>query len=361
MITSLYTANDNLYYTTSKYGIAAFLYEYKNGTETKLELPYPSGEIVLESPSKESLMLQVGIDGWTHDYTRYLFMDNAFTIDPLSNHKNYPEFKDIEVNEVLVTSHDGVEVPLSIISKKGMPYDGSNPTFIYTYGAYGDSITPFFSPVFLNWVRLGGVLVIPHIRGGGEKGDSWHEDGMKSKKFNSWKDIIACTEYLIKNKFISKDKTVLYSSSAGGIAIGMAMIERPDLFKVFIADAPMLNPLRSEERANNASNYLEYGTVNDSTECMALIKIDPYVNLKPNTEYPATLVISGFNDARIDPWMPGKFVAKLQAYSTSNNPVFLDVIYDAGHEGGDTIDEYIDLYSRLFAFAFWQTNHSLNP
>ena len=361
VLTALTVSNNNLYYTSSKFGVEAFLYEYKNQTETKVGLPSPSGDITLYSASNENPKLYVGIDGWINDYTRYIYEKNQFFRDTASSNKNYIEFKDLEVKEVLVKSHDGVQVPLSIIHDKNLKYDSESPTFIYTYGAYGESISPYFSPIFLNWVKQGGIFAIPHIRGGGEKGDSWHKDGMKSKKFNSWKDIIACTEYLIKNKFTSKDKTVLYSSSAGGIAIGMAMVERPDLFKVFIADVPMLNPLRSEERKNNASNYLEYGTVKDSIECLGLIAMDPYVNLKPNVNYPASLVISGFNDARIDAWIPGKFVAKLQEYSTSNNPVFLDVVYNAGHEGGDTIDEYIDLYSRIFAFAFWQTNHSLNP
>lgn len=360
VITSLFIANNNLYYTTSKFGVEAFLWEYKNGQEYKIDLPSPSGEISLYSPSNEHSTLYIGLDGWTQDYMQYVFKDNSFNIEPISSNEKQIKFDDIEVKETFVISHDGTEVPISIVYKKDLKLDGTNPSFIYTYGAYGESLTPFFSPIFLSWVRNGGVFAIPHIRGGGEKGDSWHEQGMKSTKFNSWKDIIACTEYLIKKNYTSKEKTVVYSSSAGGISIGMAIVERPDLFDVFIADVPMLNPLRSEERANNATNYLEYGSVKDSIECMGLIKMDPYVNLKPNTDYPATLIISGFNDARIDPWIPGKFVAKLQFYSTSNNPVLLDVIYDAGHEGGDTDEEFITLYSKIFAFAFWQTNHKIN-
>ncbi|MFD0837405.1 prolyl oligopeptidase family serine peptidase [Mariniflexile aquimaris] len=359
VITSLYVANNNLYYTTSKFGVEAFLYEYKGNHEEKIKLPYITGTIELNSSSNESENLYVNMDGWTKDFTRFIYNNGLFSLDPLSNHQTYSEFNDFQVKEIQVESFDGVQVPMSLIYRKDMKLDGLNPTFIYSYGAYGESMTPFFSPIFLNWVQNGGVFVVPHIRGGGEKGDSWHEQGMKSKKSNSWKDIIACTEYLIQNKFTSKEKTVLYSSSAGAVATGMAMVERPDLFKVFIADVPMLNPLRSEERTNNASNYLEYGTVKDSTECMALIKMDPYVNLKPNVDYPASLIISSFNDARIDPWIPGKFAAKLQAYSTSKAPVFLDIIYDAGHEGGDTMEERIKEYSRIFAFAFWQTNHTL--
>lgn len=360
VITSLYAANNALYYSTSKYGVEAFFYEYKEGQETKIKLPKVSGTVDLYSPSNESRNIQVSLDGWSFDYTRYIYKQGEFSLDPLSSHQDYPEFNDFVIKELEVSSHDGVKIPLSLIYRKDMVFNGNNPAFIYSYGAYGDSITPFFSPIFLYWVQQGGLFIVPHIRGGGEKGDSWHQQGMKTTKFNSWKDIIACTEYLIKNNYTSKDKTVLYSSSAGTIATGMAMVERPDLYEVFVADVPMLNPLRSEQRKYNATNYLEYGTIKDSIECMGLIKMDPYVNLKPNTGYPATLVISGFNDARIDAWIPGKFVARLQEYSTSNKPVLLDVIYDAGHEGGDTEEELIALYSKIFAFAFWQTNHKIN-
>lgn len=359
VISSLIVANNSLYYTTSRNGVEAFLYSYWNGEEVKIELPHKSGDITLFNSSNESPNLWVGLDGWTIDYTRYAYRGGKFILDPLSGNTSYPAFDNFSVKEVLVPSHDGALVPLSIIYHKDLKLNGTNPTFLYSYGAYGESLAPFFSPIFLNWVQNGGVFAVPHIRGGGEKGDSWHEQGMKLLKSNSWKDIIACTQYLIDHKFTSKDKTILYSSSAGTISSGMAMVERPDLFQVFIADVPMLNPLRSEERTNNATNYLEYGTVKDSLECMGLIGMDPYVNLKPNVDYPASLIISGFNDARIDPWIPGKFAAKLQDYSASDAPVFLDVVYDSGHEGGDTTEELINEYAKIFAFAFWQTNHVL--
>ena len=359
VITSLYVVDQALYYTTSKFGVEAFLYEYKNQKENQIKLPYISGSIDLYSSSNENPNLYVNIDGWITNYTRYIYSSDTLRLDPLSNNKNYSGFDDLIVKEIQVTSYDSVQVPMSIIYQNDINFDGSNPTLIYTYGAYGESITPYFSPIFLNWVKNGGVFAVPHIRGGGEKGDSWHKQGMKSTKPNSWKDIIACTEYLIEKGFASKEKTVLYSSSAGAVAIGMAIVERPDLFQVFIADAPMLNPLRSEARANNSSNYLEYGTIKDSVECMGLINMDPYVNLKPNTNYPASLIISGYNDSRIDAWIPGKFAARLQEYSISKAPVFLDVNYNVGHQGGDTTEETIEEYSRIFAFAFGETNHSI--
>ncbi|PQV48814.1 oligopeptidase B [Jejuia pallidilutea] len=359
VISSLQITSNSLYYTTSKYGVESFLYEYKDNQVSKLKLPHASGAINIYSSSNENFNLYLGIDGWTVDYKRYIFDGSQFQLDPLSNHQSYPEFEALEVKEIQIISHDGAEVPVSLIYRKDIKMDGTSPVLLYTYGAYGESITPYFSPIYLNWVLNGGVFVVPHIRGGGEKGDSWHKAGMKSNKSNSWKDIIACTEYLIEQKYTSKEKTVLYSSSAGTVSTGMAMVERPDLFSVFIAVVPMLNPLRSEARANNASNYLEYGTIKDSIECMSLIKMDPYVNLQPNTTYPASLIIASFNDARIDAWIPGKFAAKLQESSNSGAPVFLDIIYDAGHGGGDTMEEQIEEYARVFAFAYWQTNHSL--
>ncbi|HEX9827949.1 MAG TPA: prolyl oligopeptidase family serine peptidase, partial [Flavobacteriaceae bacterium] len=259
VISSLVIANNTPFYTTSRYGVEAFLYGIKAGKDTRITLPYTAGDINIRSVSNDNLSLWVGLDGWTRDYTQYVFSNGAFKMDPLLEGQSYNEFKDFVVKELLVKSHDGIEVPVSLIYRDDLVKNGSNPTFVYTYGAYGESIKPFFSPIFLNWVYNGGIFAVPHIRGGGEKGDDWHRQGMKTLKYNSWKDIIACTEYLIGNNYTSKSKTVLYSSSAGAVSAGMAVIEQPDLFQVFIADVPMLNPLRSEARKRNASNYLEYG------------------------------------------------------------------------------------------------------
>ncbi|WAC01800.1 prolyl oligopeptidase family serine peptidase [Lacinutrix neustonica] len=180
----------------------------------------------------------------------------------------------------------------------------------------------------LNFVANGGVFGIAHVRGGGEKGEEWHNGGFKTTKPNSWKDLISCTEYLINEQFTSSNHTAIYGGSAGGITIGRAMTERPDLFAVAISEAGLLNPLRMETGAGG-SNYKEFGTVKDSTESIGLITMDSYLSIKDSVDYPATYLTIGINDPLVNPWMTGKFAAKLQNATTLKRPVMLNVDFNS--------------------------------
>jgi prolyl oligopeptidase len=234
----------------------------------------------------------------------------------------------------MIPSHDGVEVPLSLIYKKDMVKNGGNPVFIYGYGAYGSSINPFFSPEFLLWTSEGGIIAVAHVRGGSELGNSWYKAGYKTTKPNTWKDLISCAEYLVKEKYTSAQKIAINSASAGGILIGRAMTERPDLFAAAIPQVGCLNPLRAEESPNGPINVPEFGTVKDSLECMALIDMDSYLHIKNGVKYPATLITTGMNDPRVATWQPAKFAASLQAANISDKPVLFWVDYEAGHGSG---------------------------
>ncbi len=175
---------------------------------------------------------------------------------------------------------------------------------------------------------------------------------MKNLKYNSWKDLIACTEALINMNLTKEGLISLYTSSAGGITAGMAVNERPDLFSSLIAEVPRLNPFGLESSSTASStSYLEYGTVKDSTEYMGLIKMDPYLNIKPNTVYPATLIMPSYKDDRIPLWDNGKYIAKLQKNNTADSPILLDIDYDSGHETYGDYNETIRLYSKIFSFA----------
>src|SRR5690606_7601471 len=174
------------------------------------------------------------------------------------------------------------------------------------------------------------------VRGGGEKGEDWHKAGQKLNKPNTWKDVIACTEYLIKNKYTSNKYTAIYGASAGGIMVGRAITERPDLYAVAISSVGQMNPLRNEARkGGGGTNYQEYGTVKDSLEFMGLVEMDPYLHIKKNTEYPAMLLTAGMNDPRMPVWIPAKFAARMQA-TVTNKPILFDVDYNAGHKGNSS-------------------------
>lgn len=350
--------DDGLFYTTIKNGVEGNLYHISNNVSSKIELPKKSGKISLSIQGKKSKELWVNLSGWVTSDERYSysFKENKFKSEELAPHAEYPEFEKFVVEEIQIPSHDGVLVPVSIIYNFEIKRNSKNPTLFYSYGAYGDAINPFFSPLFLTWVEEGGILCIPHVRGGGEKGDAWHKAGYKSTKMNTWKDLNAAVEYMISNKFTSNKNTVVYSSSAGGIMIGRAITERPDLFAATIVDVGVLNPLRRES-FSGSSNYKEYGTVTDSVEFKGLLAMDPYMHLKKNVKYPAGLYITGMNDPRIAPWMTGKFVAKIQSYSMSEKPILYKVEDDGGHSESASSDNVYQKWAEMFAFGLWQTLH----
>lgn len=353
--------SDALYYTISRNGVQEKLYSLPHGGATpfEIELPFAAGEIYLDYKNSNFPDLWIVINGWANDYTAYRYHPDTkeFTVEMLSDVAEYPEYENLVVEELLVKSHDGEEVPLSLIYKEGLKKKGRNHVFIYGYGAYGFSISPFFSAPFLLWVHEGGILAFAHVRGGGEKGDLWHKEGFKTTKPNTWKDLIACTEYLIDEKYTSPGKIAICGGSAGGILIGRAMTERPDLFAAAIPEVGCMNPLRAEESPNGPINVPEFGTVKDSVECMALIEMDSYLHLKDGEKYPATLVTAGMNDPRVIAWQPGKFAARLQGANASVHPVLFRADFESGHGMGDTKSKMFGDLADILSFGLWQTGH----
>jgi len=349
-----------LFFTTMENGVKAKLYHQNGVKQEEIELPKKSGNIYLRSIGRNSFDIWVYIDGWINKEERYKYLvkEEKFVDESISQSGVYPEFKDFKVDEIVVPSHDGELVPLSIIyDKSKLVKNGKNPVLINGYGAYGDNITPYFSTILLSWVKEGGIFCTAHVRGGGEKGDSWHKGGFKTTKPNSWKDFIACAEYLVNEKYTSNEKISIFGSSAGGILIGNALVERPDLFASAIIGVGDLNPLRQEAiPGGSGSNYKEFGTVKDSIEAMALIKMDAYLKVKnKNEQYPALLLTAGINDVRVPPWVPGKFVARMQN-SDTRKPVLFDVNYNSGHSQSPGDDVY-EQWGNFLSFALWQTGH----
>ena len=203
----------------------------------------------------------------------------------------------------------------------------------------------------------GGIFAVAHVRGGGELGDNWHKGGYKTTKPNTWKDLISCTEYLINEKYTSSQKVAINGGSAGGILIGRAMTERPDLFAAAIPEVGSMNTVRAEESPNGPVNVPEFGTVKDSVQCMALIEMDSYLHLKKGVKYPATLVTAGINDPRVIAWEPAKFAARLEADNASDKPILLWIDYEAGHGHGDTKSKIFESLADVYSFALWQTGN----
>ncbi|MEC9487527.1 MAG: prolyl oligopeptidase family serine peptidase [Prosthecochloris sp.] len=361
VLTSFALTSEGLYSTISRNGVQAELHRMNpDGSDRRrLHLPFPAGTIRLQSRGFSFSDAWVVIAGWTSDYKRYRYdaAQERFLDETLSSPAAYPEYDNLVIEEVMVPSHDGVQVPLSLIYQKGLERDGGNPLLMYGYGAYGNAITPFFSPGLLLWTHHGGVLAVAHVRGGGELGDAWHRAGMKTRKRNSWMDMIALAHYTVENGYTSPEHIAVNGASAGGILVGRAVTERPDLFAAVISRVGAMNPLRGETTPNGPVNIPEFGTVSDPEECRALIDMDPYLNLRYGVRYPAALITAGINDPRVIAWQPAKFAARLQAATTSQKPVLLSVDFQSGHGIGNARTQQFEQLADVLSFAFWQTGH----
>ena len=261
---------------------------------------------------------------------------------------------ELEVSEVTVPSFDGAPVPLAIVHRKGLVLDGSNPTLLIGYGAYGLSMEAQYDLPGLAWIERGGVVALANVRGSGAYGEAWYRAGFKSTKSNTWKDGIACARYLIERKYASPKTLGIWGRSAGGIFVGRAVTSAPELFAAAIFDVGTMDAVRSELSANGVTNISEFGTVKKPDEFRALLEMSTYHQIKDGVAYPAVLLVHGMNDPRVDVWQSGKAAARLQAASTSGKPVLLRLDEQAGHGGGSTAQQAFSLRADIYSFLLWQ-------
>jgi len=206
----------------------------------------------------------------------------------------------------------------------------------------------------LAWYGRGGVFAEAHVRGGGEYGEDWHKAGYKLTKPNTWRDFIACAEYLIEHKYTSPQRLAISGGSAGGIAVGRFITERPDLVAAAIDDVGISNPLRIEAWANGVMNVPEFGSIKTQTGFEDLYAMDSYQHVRDGVQYPAVLLTTGWNDPRVASWQPGKMTARLQGATSSKRPVLLRVDYSAGHGFGSTKEQTASQLADEWSFVLWQ-------
>lgn len=233
---------------------------------------------------------------------------------------------------VEVQGADGTHIPLSIVHPRG--WDGTQPLpFVITgYAAYGINMRPVFNDNLLPIYREGIGYAVCHARGGGELGDEWHRAAMKATKHLSWEDFIACAEWLIANGYTRADRLVAEGASAGGMLVGRAMTERPDLFAGVHLAYGGLNPMRAESQANGAPNVAESGSIADPDEARWIYDMDTYHHVRQGVAYPAVLLTHGWNDTRSPIWMSAKTAARLQASTTSDKPILMNIDFNGGHQ-----------------------------
>ncbi len=254
---------------------------------------------------------------------------------------------------IWATAPDGVKVPIALVYKKGFKKDGTNPIWLYGYGSYGYAMDPYFSSNRVSLIDRGFVYAIAQVRGGGEMGRQWYEDGKYLKKKNTFTDFIACAEHLLKEEYGSSDKLVASGGSAGGLLMGAVANMRPDLFTVIEADVPfvdVINTMLDETIPLTVVEYEEWGNPNEEEYYRYMKSYSPYDNVEPK-DYPHLLVLAGLNDPRVQYWEPAKWTAKLRALKTDHNRLLLKTNMGAGHGGSSGRYDYLKEIAFEYAFA----------
>jgi prolyl oligopeptidase len=258
-----------------------------------------------------------------------------------------------ETKQVLYTSKDGTKVPMFIVHKKGLKLDGTNPTYLYAYGGFNISLTPSFQISRMVFLENGGIFAMPNLRGGGEYGENWHKAGMLEKKQHVFDDFIAAAEYLIKEKYTSKNKLAIAGGSNGGLLVGAAMTQRPDLFQVALPAVGVLDMLRYHTFTIGWGWAVEYGSSEKEEQFKYLIKYSPLHNLKEGTAYPATLITTADHDDRVVPAHSFKFAAALQEKHKGNSPVLIRIETKAGHGAGKPTSKQIEEWADILSFVWY--------
>jgi prolyl oligopeptidase len=254
------------------------------------------------------------------------------------------------VEQVFFPSKDGTRISMFIVRRKDQPMDGSTPFLLGGYGGFNISITPQFYGARFVWLEQGGGMAVPNLRGGGEYGEDWHRAGMLTRKQNTFDDFVAAARFLIDRGYTSAAKLAIRGGSNGGLLVGAAMIQRPELFRAVACHVPLLDMVRYHLFGSGKTWISEYGSAEDPQQFKALYAYSPYHHVREGTPYPALLVMSADSDDRVDPMHARKFTAAIQHATTSGHPVLLRVETKAGHGGGDLIKKEVAAATDEYAF-----------
>jgi prolyl oligopeptidase len=265
-----------------------------------------------------------------------------------------------KVTREFAISKDGTAVPLSVIAAPDTPRDGSPPALLTGYGGYGISLSPHFDPQILVWLEQGGVYAVANIRGGGEYGEKWHHQGHLEAKQNCFDDFIACADHLVQHGITRREDLAIIGGSNGGLLMGAVVTQRPDIARAVVAAVPVMDMLRVETTANGRYNVTEFGSVEDPDMFTALRAYSPYHNVTDGARYPAVLLTGGEFDPRVDAWHPKKMCARLQAATSSDEPILLRM-ESGGHGLGQSLDREIDLVTDYYAFFFDRLGIAYHP
>lgn len=354
VIEALHAARDGVYFVVMDAGLQRLRRLDGRGRVADVGLPFEGWvQAVAAAPDRDGALVRA--TGWVNPPAIYR-CDPATGAAADTGLQPAPpiDLSPYEATRLDVEAAPGVRVPITVVARKGTPLDGRSPMILNVYGAYGWPSLPSFQPRSVAFLERGGVLATAHVRGGGEFGRAWHEAGRKATKPNTWADLIASSEELIRRGWTRPDRLAIAGGSAGGIAVGRAMTERPDLFAAVISRVGMANTIRAEFEQNGRPNIPEFGTVADEAGYRGLKAMDTYQAVRDGVRYPAVLLTTGINDPRVAPHNAAKLAARLQRATASGRPVLLRVDFDAGHGIGSTRDQLDAEAADEFAFVLDQ-------
>ncbi len=307
-------------------------------------------------------------DGYVfYDYTSFTSPPSIYKYDlatgksTLFKQSNFSiNLNNYETQQVFYTSKDGTSIPMFIVSKKGMARNASHPTLLYAYGGFDVSITPYFWSSMFSLLNNDGILTIPNIRGGGEFGEAWHKAGMHDKKQNVFDDFMAAADYLVSEKYTSRNKLAIMGGSNGGLLIGAVITQRPDICKVAFPEVGVMDMLRFQKFTSGVFWTSEYGSSDSASQFPALYNYSPLQNIKSNVSYPATLIMTADHDDRVVPMHSFKFAATMQEKQSGPNPVMIRITTNQGHgASGSSLRKNIESTTDIFSFMFY--NMGITP
>ncbi len=354
VIESTTRARDGLYLQIMDGGISRLHRLGADGRVTDIALPFDGTIGSVYTVSSEDGAL-ISLTGWLTPAGIYSVDPSGRVVDTGITPKPAIDVSRYEARRFFATAKDGTKIPYSLIYRKGLKLDGSAPTWISAYGSYGlAAYTPAFAGRSLALVDAGGIVGYANVRGGGEYGREWHKAGQLANKPNTWRDLIAVCEELCARKYTSPQHLAIGGRSAGGITVGRAMTERPDLFAAVVDGVGWSNPLRYVVEQNGYGEEPEWGAISQPEGYRALKSIDSYQAVKDGAAYPAVLLTTGVTDPRVAPFLVAKMAARLQAATSSGKPILLRVDYDAGHGIGSTRSQQDREAADTYAFLLWQ-------
>jgi len=355
VIEGLQRASDGLYLDMMDGGLSRLRRLERGGRVSEIALPFDG--------TLRALSCQASEEGALFSFTGWLTPGEIWSVDAAGKvtatgltPKPPIDVSPYEAQRFFATARDGTKIPYTLIHRKGLKPDGRTPAWISAYGSYGISAyTPSFAARTLALIDAGFIVGYANVRGGGEYGRDWHKAGQLANKPNTWRDLIDVCEELCRNKYTAPARLAIGGRSAGGITVGRALTERPELFAAVIDGVGWSNPLRYVAEENGYGEEPEWGAISEAAGYRALKSIDSYQHVRDGVAYPAVLLTTGVTDPRVGPFHVAKMAARLQVASRSGKPVLLRVDFDAGHGVGSTRTQQDREAADTYAFLLWQT------